>query len=463
MNRLSREAAFCVALAGLLAIGSLIDLAGDDVHAPPPRPAAVGEFRTTTDFCPPPIGAQAPTNVTVSSASDDVDVALGYQQAAEGLAARTTRDVRVASATALDVAAYGGDAEASATIALAGDRSGVGAAACSRLAADSWFFGEGSSGLGYDEKLILYNPFGDEAVARVILFTPDGETQKANLTEVAVPARSTKIVSINEFVAEADPKSLLAAQVQAIRGRIVAWRALTAQADEVPDGLQFTLGAPQPRTTWYFPEGGAGEGLDERISILNPSQEEATINISLVTEDETLQPPRLFEITIEPRTARRVALEDALKGEQRNLGAAGAVVTSTNGVGLVAERTIWYSGNEIAGVTSEIGAPRPANGWFLGPATASPTTDAIVVLNPNTEAATLSVSFARPGGSDAPGALSEIRIKPGVRFKIPIARWTGGGAAAAFVESDLPVVTERFSYSEAASDAASAIGLPLTP
>ncbi|MDP9223500.1 MAG: DUF5719 family protein, partial [Actinomycetota bacterium] len=132
-------------------------------------------------------------------------------------------------------------------------------------------------------------------------------------------------------------------------------------------------------------------------------------------------------------------------------------------IGVVAERTVWYSRGGIRGVASEIGATKAATRWFLGPASFDPAVDSVVVLNPTTTAARVSVTLERDGrGAFAPGRLQHVKVKAGTRLKLSLARWTTGPVVAV-VSSDKPVVAERFSYSRAARDVCALMGSPLAP
>jgi hypothetical protein len=337
--------------------------------------------------------------------------------------------------------------------------SGAGATACSSEAARHWYFPEGSSDLGYDERLILYNPFPDEAVVRISFLTPKGKVSKANLSDQAVASGATSILRLNGFTLK---EPLLSVQVDAIRGRVVAWRSLQAHAAKRPEGEQFSLGATNSHSDWFLPDGATGSGYDERIALLNPNDKAARVSISVLTSSRTLQPPKLLDITVPPASSRSIAPAAAMGRCKGSVCGMAAVVTSTNGIGVIVERTIWYSTGHIQGVASEVASSRTSLHWYLGPASFDPTRDSVVVVNPTTADAIVSLTLESDRqGPRSPGALQHVTVKAGTRAAIRIDRWTSGRPFVVLLSSTQQVVAERFSYSRSAHDASAVMGRPL--
>jgi hypothetical protein len=306
---------------------------------------------------------------------------------------------------------------------------------------------------------LIYNPFPDEAVVHVSFLTAGAEIRKASLDDVSVPSRSAAFVRVNRFVRL---QRVLAAEVEAERGRVVAWRVHFDQPEDGPNGVEMSLGVPRTATTWYFPEGQIDPSADTRIAIANPNEAtEATVTISLSTGDQVVQPRELVELPIPASSARVIPLEFSLPKGQRELGGVSIVVQSTNGTGIVAERTIRYNGS-LRGATSEMGASVSSQSWLVQPGTLNPSTDTLIVMNPGGESATFDVEVMRPGKEPlSPRALSDRTIRSGARLKIGLGNWTTGGTTALLVTSTEPVVVERVSYSAIPDDVGSVMGIPL--
>lgn len=362
---------------------------------------------------------------------------------------------RLPAEGAPSVSAFGGWAAAHSVASGTGQADGATAAPCSSSASDRWYFAAGSSALGADERLVVSNPFLDEAVVRIVFFTPRGPTAKAGLADVAVPAGRSVAVAVNDYILR---QPVLGAEVATRRGRVVAWR---EQLSRDPfSGAVLALGARRPAANWYFPDGALGEAYDERIALLNPSGREALVTVTLASSDRVVQPPELVELSLPPGTARELALRSAVPPPRRGV-AVGAVVRSVNGVELVAERTVAYEGQ---GLAAEVGATRRDRAWHLGPAARRPGRDAVVVLNPGTRDARVRVLLLRAGAPPlAPPALSGVEVRAGLCVRLPVDRWTQGAPMGAAVTSDTAIVAERSSYSREGSDPAASMGTPLAP
>ena len=452
--KLGREGALTSFVLVTLALGVGVDLITDDVAIPA---AAEAEplFDARSVYCPgPPRFGESSSQVAIGSPGD-TDVLVGMGDDTVDLAAERTMVRENNASTSL--IGYGGEVVGAALPEFTGKVAGRGAARCSKVASSRWYFAEGSSALGAEERIVIYNPFPDEAVVGINLFTPDGPEGNANLAEgQAVPAGETLVVEINEFIRQ---ERFVGASVVANRGRVIAWRALQVNSEDRPEGVQFSLGATAPATEWYFPEGGLGKGVDERVSLLNPTDEEAVATVSLVTGEETLQPPKLVEVLVPPQTLQPLALREYVGGSDSDLGGAGVVIRTSSGA-VVAERSVYYETSDLTGVASEVGAARIATGWYLGPAVSAPETDSVILLNPSAEPARVSLSLRSSAGAPLrPAELQDVALKEGTRRKIPLGEWTRGRTLAVLVESDVGIVAERFG--SRGDDVASLMGLPL--
>lgn len=420
-----------------------------------PVPVSVGPAATPTPGPAPTLGGSGgpqPTPTPTTSSTRAQRTTHQPQPIAPGRA----RFERSGKDSSVNVVGYGGAVAASAVVT---GRTGMGASACSAVAGTHWYFAEGSSDLGYDERLILFNPFPDEAVVRVSFITPQGKQTKANLTDQAVPSGATSVLRLNGFVLK---EPLLSVQVDAVRGRVVAWRSLRAHAVKQPQGEQFSLGATNSHIESFLPDGQIGSGYDERIALLNPNDKAARVSISLLTTKRTVQPAKLLDITVPPASSKSVAPAAAMKACRTKGCPVGAVVSSTNGVGVVAERTIWYSTGHIQGVASETAASRTALHWYLGPASFDPTRDSVFVMNPTTADARVSLKLETDRlGPRAPASLQNIKVPAGTRAEVRIDRWTSGRPVIVLLSSDEQVVAERFAYSASAHDASAVMGRAL--
>jgi hypothetical protein len=337
---------------------------------------------------------------------------------------------------------------------------GSAAARCSPEASTDWFFAAGTTAIGHDERLLLHNPFPEEAVVRITLFTKVSDIVKSGLADVAVPAGGTQEVRLNRVVV---PRALLGAEVAAVRGRVVAWKSVISRPREGARGVSFSLGASDPASRWFFAHGLIGPGVEESISVLNPSDRELTVTVSLAARDRAAQPAGLMDVSVPPRSARRLTLgEGTLAGSAKKPVKVSTTVASTNGVEFVAEREMSYGRELGEGMTAEMGAVAPARSWLLTPPVANSEDDSVAILNPTARDGRVDVFLRSEQGVREPASLQGLKIGAGLRLEVPLSRWTSSGPPrVALVSSDVALVAERFAYSRHAPDWADVQGFPL--
>lgn len=453
-----REAVLGAFVVAAALSGLLYNSVAHEVAAPAP-PLEKRPFVQQATFCPSPVEwSGANTYVNVASASSaKVPVRLEPPPSAAAVVSPGRMLVHRSNDPGVEVVGYGASLAASATTSVRSRVSGAAAAPCSALASRQWYFPHGSTEIGIDERLVLYNPFPDEAVARITFFTPSGEKVNANLTDVGVPAGRTHEIAINEFLR---PLGLASARVVAVRGRVVAWKTVAVRRRGRSGGIESSLGATRPDTTWYFPRGVFGEGRDERLFLLNPGDREAIVTITLLTDKGTVQPERLMEVRVLPRTSKAIRLASTSGAATTRTG---VMVRSTGDAGVVAERTMSYATDAMTGVASEVGVTRLATQWLLGSPTMSPKFDSVAVMNPGSRAARVSITLlAARGAPKRPGVLTGVTVRAGSTRPLALEQWTKGKPIVALVSSSSPVVVERTSYSSATSDVADVMGVPVS-
>jgi hypothetical protein len=410
------------------------------------------------EYCPPGLRTAQAESKLVAASPRGEPVPVGLQPAvpqtievgADNLLVR-----KRTSSTGVDVVGYGAPVVAGSLSQFSKPVTGATAVRCAPDASATWYFAEGSSEIGFDERIVLYNPFPAEAVARITLFTPKGPRSMAGLNEIAVHESSATTVSLNDFV---KVQPILGASVTVTRGRVVAWRVLLVD-NGGSDSAAASLGVDQPADTWYLPNGEISSGARQRVSILNPGSEEAIVSVSLVSRKGVVQPPKLVDLAVRPRAVKALVLEDYVQEKEQDLGSVSVVIRSNNGVPVVVEQTLSYSGGELEGIASEVGAPAPGVHWAIVPPSTRPTTESLTVFNPGAERAVVSVTLVRAvGGPKRPESLQDVRLEPGGRTKFPIGQFTKGVPMMAFVDATAPVVADRFAYSSADGDVAAVGG-----
>lgn len=456
MSEGRKDVVLAAVLAAALGLGAAVDAATGAPEAADPSSERVDPIVARSSFCPPSDAAAGRTRVVLSGpagATAGVEPVLDEPVEAGGI-----NVVSPEGSDAFDVVGYGTTVTAGAMLFSAEPVRGAGAARCAPAASRTWHFAYGSSSLDADERLLLYNPFPDEAVVRVSFLTATGERAPAALSDIAVPADSSVPVVVNETV---QTTKLLGATVEAIRGRIVAWRQQFDDAtDAGPAGAELTLGAPAGATTWYLPEGAVGDGVDERVAVMNPSEDEAVVTLALATADDAVTPGGLAQVPVPARSSVAFSLADSLQRVEDGRVGVAVTVRSTNGVGVVVERVVRYREGDVVGVAAETGSTVAATRWVALPAVGEASVDRLVVFNPGRARATLDVALSVLGGGGA-GRVPKVTVPGGARVVVPIVE-DAEGPAVARVTSDHPVVVERTGYSPSARDVATTMATPET-
>jgi len=466
-----RDLTLLVVVGALMLAGIGFDLVTDD--AEPARAQRTGSaFFERAQFCPSRVleeGAGAEVSIATGS-PEPVPVRLEpVEDEPLDLAAGTTTTRPIEGVEPVVAEGFGSPVAAATThfvdarVGRAGSVEGTGAGNCATDASDEWYFPNGDSSVATDYRIVVANPFPDEAVVGIDFLTSEGEETSAQLSEVAVASGEVEVVSISDA---AIPEDLLSVKLDSARGRVIAWKALWTRPEGQPPGLEFTLGAPAPATEWYFPAGEVSDRAQQTITVMNPSEEESSVSVAVTTDEEPVQSSRLIEVAVAPESSRQLVIPDRLDRRTGNVGGISAVVSVDNEVPVVVESTTTFDDDEMTGRITEVGSTEVSDRWLVAPPWSEPTTDSLVLQNPTTEEVTVNVviydggSEANAGGT-SPENLQGITVPPGLRVSISLEDVGGsGGSWLEVVAEGGGVVAERITFNESRSDASSIMGQP---
>jgi hypothetical protein len=460
MSERSRELAFVAIGLLLIALGIGFDAFAGGVEEPD-EARLEGGISARAVFCPPTSGNSG-SALMVSAAAAEGTAAVGLEPDASApveLATGTSFATKLSGREPSEVVGYGHPVAAAALLSASGPVRGAAASGCSPLAAGEWFLAAGSAALDSDERVLLYNPFPDEAVVRLSFYTPRGLETKTSLQDIAVPARSWVDQPINEAIRV---RGTVGARVVAKRGRVVVWREMFTKAGDRPRSAQLSLATPTTSGAWYFADGGIGPGVEESVSLLNPEGREAIVSIAVMTSRETLQPQKLLEFPVPRRSAVAIRLEDFVQKPEALTGAS-VIVKSVNGVEVAAERSVSYTTERVSGAASEAGSMAAHESWLLPPAAAAPNDDAVALLNPLARPVVVDFSVLGRESPREPESLQGIRIPPGRRVRVSVEDVVGNEPLAVLARGSGPFVAERWAYSPSDDDVSVVRGLPIDP
>ena len=338
---------------------------------------------------------------------------------------------------------------------------------CATSGSRQWYFAAGATRVNAGVEISLLNPYPTDAVVDLSFTTEQGVEQPQQFQGVVVPAGRLTTIGLGSHLRR---RTEIATTIVARSGRVVAWKSdivtppapggAAADPPAPVAGVTVILGAPSPATLWTWPDGVAGDGIDERYVIYNPGPGTARVQLSLQLDQGSAEP---FDLSVGPEQVTTV-----VAGQEARIPAGvahAAVLRSTNGVPVVAERTVAATApSPRTGLGELFGGRVAAEGWLLAAGRATAAYDQWVVLyNPGTEPVQASIA-ALAGASTSPmPGLASLAIDPGGRLAVRVNAHVPHVAAALEVLATGPVYAESDQYGTGSTPGVGlSLGVPLT-
>lgn len=287
-------------------------------------------------------------------------------------------------------------------------------AACSNAASSSWYFAEGFTVDGSEEQLVLTNPFPDTAIVDVGFVTVRGARNPARYRGFPVPGHSVRII---DFGSGAKDEPIIAAEVIASRGRLVA-----ARSEHFVGGgrvgYSMALGAPSLASQYYFADGEVGTGITEEYRVFNPTDQEVTVDVNFLGAGSSFQNDTQLTLPAGGQTSL-----DTKDVAGLPVGRHGAVFSTLSSASIVVERIITRPAGESSVATTVVmGSPSvlASTRWSGGISSDLAVDDVLVVLNVDNVDTTVSVSTLGPGGLVPVTGLSAVALPAGGVISIPL-------------------------------------------
>jgi hypothetical protein len=362
-------------------------------------------------------------------------------------------DVLVTADPGVVVETDGGPAAVSHVLEHGGD---VATEPCTRRATADWYFAAGTTVEGAQHDLVLFNPFGDDAIVDVTFSTDTGAQDPAALQALVVPRRSRIRIPVQDSVLR---QERVATHVHARTGRVVAEQ--VEMFDDVTidgttrDGIAVSLGATAPATRWRVPAGSTDDGGSATLSLANFSGVEAHVDVRTFVvggepvEPETVRVPADGVVAVE--VTRRVPLDSDF--------AVLATASADDGraVPVVAELQATWTSASVTGIAGVVGTPVTATRWVVP----QPDVDAesvVTVFNPGPDPVTVGMLPAdladRPRGATSE---PEVAVPPGRARTLRLVL-LGARPRPAVLTADHPVVVGLTTVGDAG--ASLSLGIP---
>ena len=315
--------------------------------------------------------------------------------------------------------------------------------------ATTWYLAEGATLGSFDLFYLIQNPNAGEASVEVTYLLPAGAPVVKTYT---VPGQSRFNIWVDQIPELTNAE--VSAIVRSTNGvPIIVERAmyLSTPTQAFAAGHE-SAGVTAPATSWFLAEGATGDFFDLFILIANPNAQTAQVQARyLLTDGTVITKP--YAVGPNSRFNIWVDLEDARLAN----AAVSTTVTSTNGVPIIVERSMWWPGPTFATwyeAHNSPGSTETGVKWAMGEGElggASSTETYVLVANTSATTGTARVTLVFEDGS-APvskdfGLPPNSRTNVAVKDEFPAA---AGKVFGAIVESlggtPAQIVVERAVY-----------------
>ncbi len=298
--------------------------------------------------------------------------------------------------------------------------------------ATDWFLAEGCTDYGFDTFILVQNPGGEAAEAKLTFLKEGGATQELNI-RVGPYSRYTVAVDAVPGMERAQ----FSTRVTSNRPVVVERSMYFDYKGIIREGSN-AQGLTMLSNDWYFAEGYTSSTFDTYVLLANPSDSPTNATMTLLGDDGGRS-----NIALEiPAHARLTVPVNRIKGWSKRAFS----IQVHSDLPTAAERAMYFTYNGITGGHDAVGCPAPATQWFLPEGYTGGDFDTyVLVSNPNNDVADLSVRFMLNGGRFVDRAY---KVAAHSRFTIQVDRVDGlsNTEVSTLVNSNRPVVVERSMY-----------------
>ncbi|MGV3519608.1 hypothetical protein [Luteitalea sp.] len=258
----------------------------------------------------------------------------------------------------------------------------------------TWYMAEGATHSGFSLFYLIGNPDAAQAEVEVRFLRPAPLPPIVKTYSVAPHSRRDVWVNLEDA-------GLAATDVSAV---ITSSRPIVVERSMYLDtgGLLFGAGTSATASAdasmkWYFAEGAVGDYFDTYLLLLNPGTTDAQVTVTYLLPSGT---PLVGQYVV-PAGSRSAVWADA--EAQLPAGAAfSAIVESTNGVPIVAERAMWWPGPTSATWNEghvAVGATEAGTKWAIAGPGETAAQGYVLVANTSTFAGVAKVTLALDDGT----------------------------------------------------------------
>lgn len=315
--------------------------------------------------------------------------------------------------------------------------------------ATTWYLAEGATHSGFDLFYLIQNPNAGAAAVTVTYLLPAGTAPITKSYTVSANSRFNIWVDQDDTrLASTDVSARITSDVPVIVERAMYLNSggLTFGAGHESAGVTATA------TSWFLAEGATGDYFDLFILIANPNNDAAAVTATyLLTDGTTIS--KSYTVEANSRKTVWVDQEDSRLAN----AAVSTTIQSTNGVGIIVERAMWWPGPTAATwheAHNSPGSTATGTRWALADGEVGGTRSVetyILIANTGSATGSVQVTLLFEDGTTSAKTFS---IAGNSRFNVNVTAEfssASGKKFGAIVESQgsspAPIVVERAMYS----------------
>lgn len=295
------------------------------------------------------------------------------------------------------------------------------------------YFAEGYTAKNFDTWLLFANP-NDQAAQVEVTYLREG--QPPVVANYAIPASSRYTILVDTV--QGLPAGNVGIRYRSTNGvQVTAERSMYFDYRGIKGG-HCSSAITRTSQDLYLAEGYTGNNFDTWILLANPNQQAAQVQIDYLVQDgqnvsEQRTVPAMSRLTINAR-------------EKVNDKSFGVNIKSLNGVGIVAERSMYFNYNGMEDGHCSAAVDHPSQTLAMAEGYTGGKFDTWLLLaNPNQDAAKAHLTFAKEDGSQV-----EMDVNIGGRsrmsLRINAIKGLESTSFATKVDSDKPLLAERSMY-----------------
>ena len=292
----------------------------------------------------------------------------------------------------------------------------------------TWYFGEGCTN-GFDTWILLMNPSATNSASVALTFMKgDGTSVVQNETVAASRRHSVNVESITGMT-DVEFSTKIESDMPIVAERAMYWNDMK--------GGHCSGGTSTPSNTWYLAEGYTGGTYDTWVLVQNPGNSSATCTVTYYINNGD---PQTETITVGANSRYSIHVDNTLPDHEVST----YINADTSQV--IAERAMYWGEGDNADGHCIMGSKALSTSWFLAEGcTGGDFDEYILLMNPSTYEATVSVSYLKTDGTNVSGnytvsGQSRYTINPDVISGLESASFS------ASITSTIPIAVERAMY-----------------